>query len=263
MDAIRRAGLHLVALHPERFLGRGIRNLIAEQPRGVVMMDFPGQTDQTRRWAEALRDAGIATVLNGGSPELEGFDRVVSDHEAGAYQLANWLVAQGRRRILPLWVEPGTGYWFPQRQAGYERAMREAGLPVLAPLIMPNFPECKSLRDFEAGSRLLAGYLIEYLNSELPVDAIMAATDNDVFGVAAACRLFGKNSDDVAVVGYDDYWRESPMRQWESAMPLATVDKRNREMGHELVQLLLERLDNQLPVAPQCRVVPPQLVITS
>lgn len=67
---------------------------------------------------------------------------------------------------------------------------------------------------------------------------------------------------DVDIVGYDNYWAECEERAVESAFPLATVDKCNPELGGELVHLLMERIEGQLPDEAQCRMVTPRLVVT-
>ena len=73
----------------------------------------------------------LPVVVNDDGPTLSQYDRVISDHEIGAYELTSWLLGQGRRRILPLWGVDRERYWVKMREAGYQRAMREAGLEPL------------------------------------------------------------------------------------------------------------------------------------
>ena len=65
----------------------------------------------------------------------------------------------------------------------------------------------------------------------------------------------------MLVVGYDNYWSDVPERQFESAPPAATVDKRNLETGRTLVELLEQRVTGQLSAEPQHRVVEPELLV--
>ena len=253
--AVREAGLDVLTVHPERFCREIAERVAADRPHGVIVPDF-NQHDRIVACAELARECGMNVVAYGDDPELATFDRVTSDHEAGAYELTRWLIGQGRRRILNVWPAPATLYWFPERRAGYERAMREAGLPVLEPVLVP-----LAEGDHAFLSRLWAGHLIESLQGEGAVDAIMLVSDGHSDIVADACRCFGKVPNrDVAIVGYDNYWADLPEVPSATA-PLATVDKLNIESGTQLVRLLLDRGAGRLPAAPQRVVVAPRLVI--
>jgi DNA-binding LacI/PurR family transcriptional regulator len=203
-------------------------------------------------------------VVYGGAPELEAYDRVLSDHEAGSYELTRFLIAQGRRRLLNVWTAPATGYWFAKRRAGYERALHEAGLEPLPDLIVPPFIPAHGRRDaFERAVRQMASFFIEPFSASPPVDALLMATDIDALGAAAACRLFHKvPNEDVAIAGYDDFWLDCEETQFESCPPL-TMNKRDAEMGEALVQLLLDRTSGKLPDSPQSRLIKPRLVEAS
>jgi len=82
-----------------------------------------------------------------------------------------------------------------------------------------------------------------------------------VFTVAAACRLMKKEPGrDVLVVGYDNYWEACVERRWEDFTPSATVDKRNHDLGAEMVKLMFERSEGRLPREPQLRVLEPRVI---
>lgn len=255
LDAIRRAGWHGLALHPARLQGADVSRILADPPRGAIATDLP--RDQMGELLAGLQKAGTKVVIYGEWPD---FDRVTSDHEVGAHAVTQFLIERGRRRILQTAVAPATGYWFAARRAGYERAMNEAGLKALPMLTTPKFPVGDEAV-FADGVRHLSGYLIEHLSGENRVDAIMASTDADVFGLAAACRVFGLNpNQDVLIAGYDNYWAEWPARQFEDFAPIVTVDKSNAEIGAAMVELALARIEGHLPQQPQRRVVAPRLI---
>ena len=98
-------------------------------------------------------------------------DAVTSDHEAGSYALTKWLISQGRKRILRFWQLAVSGPsevqpWLTQRNAGYERAMRECGVEPLpaVEIFDPGYHNFNNTEeDFKLQSRLMAGYLVEHL----------------------------------------------------------------------------------------------------
>jgi DNA-binding LacI/PurR family transcriptional regulator len=154
-------------------------------------------------------------------------------------------------------------YWLTARQIGYERAMREAGLAPLPPSELPpiTVPDADERR-FRLATRTFAGHLFEPLQGAQGADALMVHTDGDALICAAACRLLGRRvHEDVTIVGYDNYWRESPLRRLTPEAPAATVDKLNRQIGAELVRVLLEH--DAAPATPILRLVKPRLVTTA
>ncbi len=64
------------------------------------------------------------------------------------------------------------------------------------------------------------------------------------------------------VVGYDNYYSDSPERAFEPCPPAATIDKCNQRIGADLVDLLLERLDAPADAQPVRRLVEPELIVT-
>jgi DNA-binding LacI/PurR family transcriptional regulator len=107
----------------------------------------------------------------------------------------------------------------------------------------------------------VAGFVATSLGGTEPVDGILALTDFDASLIAGACRLLGKIPNrDVAIVGYDDVW-DTEERAWEPSRPLATMDKRNAEIGKAAVELLNDRFEGRLQGAPTMRALQPRLVV--
>lgn len=265
MQAVHACGWHGIYLQPSLLTDMDLHDLVAERPRGVIITDMSARTEEALIWATALRDAGIPVVIYDGAAVLSDFDRVVSDHEDGYYQLTKWLIGQGRRRIMPMWWRSSiAGYWYLARCGGYARAMLEAGLQPLPILDVPNLT--RTADDLHAWLRVCTEHFAEYLKGPLsgdnPVDALMMDSDGSVPAAAAACRKLGfEPNNDVLIAGYDNYWADVAEYQWEPTAPAVTVDKQNLVLGAELVRLLKERMDGLLPAQAQCRVVRPQLVI--
>ncbi len=262
---ITRLGLHYMSINPGRFDGRLPEDLACIRPGGIIVPELHRGAQDCIRSVLALSAAGISVSAYGGDPELACVDRVTSDHEKGAYDLTRWLIEHGRRRILMMWDGPAeTDYWYAARRIGYERAMREAGCSPLPTLCTP--PISRHLPPVRAGfieeSRKLVGHLIDYIVPEPTIDAIACLTDGVVYLMAQAIRLCGKEPGrDIALVGYDNYGQASPDRVFFPGVLAATVDKQYAPIGEELVRLLMDRIAGRLPEAPQCRVIPPQLVV--
>jgi len=263
MQSVVHAGSHLFVLPDEHVAGGFADRVLASKPLGIII---PGVWPSAHAAVvDLLRRADerkVPVVIYGGEAEFASYDRVVSDHEAGAYELTRWLISKGRRRILNVWRSPADDYWYGGRISGFRRAMAEANLDAPEPILVPVIQRPFGSDEFRSQARIFAGHIVEHLVGPHPVDAIMACSDGIAFCIAAACRLCGKTPNvDVAIVGYDDYWSNSPEREIEIG-PMATIDKHNWEAGHELFRLLTARLNGELPDEPQCRVIAPSLVIT-
>ena len=247
-------GLDLVQL--DRMLSSGAGGLI------VPEVEIPGSHPEI--WAAHARAAGVPVVLFGDESGCETFDRVVPDHEAGAYELTRWLLSMGRHAIRMTTGYEKPSRWFLARKAGYERAMHEAGAETLSPIFCPEgiFSDFSAEASFRTKTQTVAGALAPLFLRGEPLDAIMNISDGTVAPTMAALKLLNKDPNrDVAVVGYDDYWDQSQERLFEGTPPLATVNKRNVEIGRELVKMLLDRRDGLLPSEPQRKMVAPVLKV--
>jgi len=266
---LRESDFHTLILQVDRMTPERVARLVSDRPAGVVLFQHFASAPATRALAEQFRAAHIPFVVHSDDKKLSGFDFVCSDHDDGAYRLTNHLIGRGCKRILRCWLVPADipleAPWLKAKTRSSERALRDAGLEVL-PLIEarcgmsePNLPPRES---FEHGVRLAAGYLMDYLQHGKTIDAIMAPSDYEGLCMAAACRKFGLDpGKDILVSGYDNCWADLEARQFETIPPCATVDKKNAEIGAELIHLLTERIHGTLPPEPQGRVIQPNLVI--
>jgi DNA-binding LacI/PurR family transcriptional regulator len=264
------AGYNLLVIHTDRVTPEHLDRVISGRPSGVIIPEVQDESERYH-WIEAIHAAGIHVVTFGDGDQLQAFDRVVSDHEAGSYMLTRLLIKRGCKRPLMLFTPGNSHYWVRQRRAGYERAMSEAGLETL-PLIVcgptsaPPNVEPDTPQAFDAIRRHYAGYLMDYIGplaKNKPIDAILAASDGDTFGIAGACRMLGAQpGKDVLIVGYDNYWRECHEMDCEPSIPIATIDQHNPRIGAELVQLLIDRESGSLPPGVVVRRVQPDLIQT-
>ncbi len=262
--AARQTGRHIITLDPRRALEEWRHGRLSGQPYGVLITAENQARTELQPVIQAFTAAKVPVVVYGDSPENGTFDRVTADHAAGCAQLTQWLIQQGRRRILPVWPEPRDLYWKVQRRQGYEQAMRQAGLEPLPTLWIPSTVVGLTTKQmgFQAFAHTLAGYLIPYLTGPEPVDALLAASDGNSVPLIAACRLFGRQPDrEVLIAGYDHYSADIPERAFEPAGPAVTIDKGNWQIGQALVELLAQRVQGTLPPEPQCRLIAPRLVV--
>jgi DNA-binding LacI/PurR family transcriptional regulator/DNA-binding transcriptional regulator YhcF (GntR family) len=267
-------GLNILTLMPASLAQEQLAQLVAGRPLGLILTHEVRDPSVRQRIIEACNAQRVPLVADGDGPELAEQDRVTSDHETGCYELTRWLLASGRRRILrfrPLANPPL--YWQTQRDAGYERAMHEAGIQ---PLPLAHFPELPSIHGhddrgltddaqtrFATTIRIIAGHLIEhYANPATAPDAIVAVTDADARLIGAALRLLGRTPQrDVLVTGYDNTWADDPEKIFEPTPPAATVDKNNHLVGEALANLLIDRVGGTLQPEPQRRLVTPRLIV--
>jgi DNA-binding LacI/PurR family transcriptional regulator len=263
LQRIETAGFHVVTLHPDRLNERGIEQLSGDPPIGVLIADLHASSPMTMLWASKLREQKIPVVLFADHVETNEFDCVASDHEDGAYELTKWLLSRGRKQILQVWPPSFDAVWAQQRRRGYEKALREAKLKPLPNVAMPKSPNVPGSREeFDAAVRFLAGYLAEHLSAKNSADALLMISDSYVEIAATASRLFGKTlHHDIDIAGYDNTWNLVPEFHAQTEPPSATVDKLNFQIGREMVELLLQRIENTLPAEPQRRIVKPQLIV--
>ena len=264
IEAIHETGCHLLSLNGTMLQESTISDLLHNRPKGVLATHVVSQAPGGQLILNKLAGAGLPVVAMGDSPGLAGLDRVTGDHAAGAYELARWLVTHGHRRILEIGCSPSSTYWVQARTAGYRRALREAGLNPLPRVEVSNVEMREGVANREGFLRRVrqfAGFLAEQVLGAEPVDAIMAQNDFDAVLAIASLRLLGKVPNvDIGVVGYDDRW-DCEEREWEPVRPLATVDRRNVDVGREMARMLFERVSGQLGPGPQCWSVAPRLVV--
>lgn len=299
VDAVQSAGLHVVTLHPD-VEAQELQSLVRDRPYGVLVSAVLQENSLPLDLVRRLSEAQVPVVAYGASPEILRCDCVLSDHEEGAYQLTRFLIEKGRKRILQVCSFDEWPFWYQQRFAGYERAMKEAGLEVLKSVYIPdeqslsaskNIAFQADLRSNTSGvshstvSRLAsflsavevsredetifrrdvktcAGHLWEFLSGPDAVDALMMVTDRNVYLGAAICRMMGKDpNSDVLITGYDNYFGDCEEKLLEPFTPAATVDKNNQLIGATMAQLLFDRIEHRLDTGPQTRFIAPSLIV--
>lgn len=268
--SIEAAGMHAMGIHPSRVLEMGIDQFLTHPPAGLLVVDEVAAGSQVHTLLKAVKGI-LPVVVHGAVPDMEDYDRVITDHYAGGKALTRWLIERGRRKILRVWLSDSNHYWLDRRSEGYVDGMREAGLEPLPVLRVPagdrfsavllNTPPDAQPKVWNDQVRHIAGYLIDWFaDPHQRPDAVMCMTDGHCVHVAAALRVFGiEPGRDVLLTGYDNNWHLVPYLRFESARPAATVEKHNAQCAQAMVQMLLDRIAGKLPPEPQCQCVAHEL----
>ena len=241
-----------------------LQRIIESRPLGVAAYQDVSLPTTSISVLKRLYEVGVPVVVYGYGEELKQFDTVESDQESGSYQLARFLIDRGRRHILRFWeLDPKTrDYpdWLQGRDAGFEKAIAESGLTAMAPLLAHKMPFYIGTKgEFEIQVNYTVGLLARILAAHPQIDAIMSVSDGLVCTLAEACHMFGR--DDIDIVGYDNLWSTCAEQQWREFRPLATVDKRNEQMGREMVKLLMDRINGRTGDEPRHVMVEPEFVL--
>lgn len=200
--------------------GTLIDDTLARRPQCVLSI---AQLSDTER--EQLRAKGIPFVVFDPTSELpDDVPYVGATNWRGGRSAVQHLIGLGHRRIAMI-TGPEDVLCCRARQAGYESAMKSAGLPV-----RPDHVVVAQLTR-EDGSTAARGLLAL---PERPT-AIFASNDLQALGVYQAAREAGlRIPQDLSVIGFDDL----PVVAWADP-PLTTVHQPLTEMAAAATELAL------------------------
>lgn len=175
------------------------------------------------------------------------------DDFGGAYKAAQHLIEKGHRRIAVATLGPREdGIIIPsfeRRMAGYEQAVRDAGLPP------------STLRPVFTRGLLSKGYhnFKKIWELEPRPTAVLCVSDVRALGILAGARKAGVSvPDDLAVVGFDDLPEAA-----ESMPPLTTVQVETETRVRRAVDTLLKLINEEIGEddAPGLDITPTHLII--
>ena len=179
--------------------------------------------------ASRLRAAGIEAAPI--EFPYEGFSSVEIDNEAGGRLAAEYLLAQGHRRLGFVGDADPPDFAIrnsERRLAGYRAAIEGAGLSLPDEYIGLAVHGLETAR--QQGHRLL--------DLSEPPTAIFAQSDTQAMGVLRVARAAGiANPRDLAIVGFDDV-------EVAEYVGLTTIRQPLEESGRVAVELLLARLSD-------------------
>jgi DNA-binding LacI/PurR family transcriptional regulator len=232
--------LVLVIAQSERQRERLERYLLNGHVDGVVLVSLHGRDPLPRQ----LVAAGVPTVLVGRPVDEIDVAYVDADNKGGSEAAVRHLLERGRTRIATI-AGPQDMSVGRDRLAGYEAALRGAGLPVDPALVgEADFSE-------EGGAKAM----LDLLARQPHLDAVFAASDLMAAGVLRALRGAGRRvPDDVALVGFDDLATSQ-----HTDPPLTTVRQPLADMGREMTRMLLATIAGEEP--DPVVIMPTELVV--
>ena len=258
------AGKHVMFLASEVLSDADIDSFFRSPPAGMVVTSSANDRPIALHALARCREAHVPAVVYGNAPELRSFDRVYTDHRAGARMLTEWLLKRGCRHIMPFFPHPPINYWMNERLEGYSEAMRAARLkphPCVALGDMELRVHAQGERRFSIFRALAMSKIVE-LRGKGGVDALLCLSDEWVPPVIAAIRDLGLEPNrDILVAGYDNIVRNNDLGDFEKTRPIVTIEKHNERSAADLAALLLARMDGKLPPEPQARTHDQELVV--
>ncbi|GHO82131.1 LacI family DNA-binding transcriptional regulator [Dictyobacter formicarum] len=229
-------------------ISRVVEDIAYAQGFTVLLCNTDEDANKESIYLQLMRDTNVAGVIfsptrqTAASLSQQRFDfpivmvdRVVADFEAdtvlldnveAAYRLATHLINNGFKRIGAIFGETSsTGL---ERQQGYEQALRQHGLPVLAEYIKHTQP------------RVEAGYAAATALMKLPhpPEAILTSNSLTMEGALQAIRAANLSlPEDMALVGFD----ETP---WTMLVQpsITIIAQPTYEIGKIAAELLIQRI---------------------
>lgn len=195
--------------------------------RGVdgVFMVVGDEISDDRPLRDELKRIPVPVVMVDRAIEGLACDKVMFDHELGGYMATRYLLDQGHRRIACI-VNARRSITGRRRLAGYERALREADVPIDSRL------EFESEYYIESAYEAAAGVLAT------DVTAIFASSDNIALGLLKRLHEVGKRvPEDYSMVSYDNSAADV---LFEPA--LTAIDQDPGELAEHALELMLNAL---------------------
>jgi LacI family transcriptional regulator len=202
-----------------------IRVLMEKRIDGLILVSSGSDEDLSMLLANEV----IPKVLVDREVTGVAADLIEADHVQGAYEATRYLISLGHKRIACV-AGPDTLLPSGGRVAGYQRALKEAGITVCDDFVVHS--DFTSEGGFNAFQKLLT------LDSK--PTAIFASNDlMAIGGICAANQAGVKIPQDLSVIGYDDIALAS-----FSTPPLTTIAQPKYQIGQLTAKTLVERISN-------------------
>ena len=233
-----------VDLSDGRKCGALMRTMCRQKPRAIVC-GTPNLDDESLAELYRYHDGGGVVVYYDQFMDYR-FDKVVFDRSENTYEAARHLVQLGHRDIA-LHVNGSRGDSMRSRESGFERALKEGGLPV-----QEQWLHWGGM--YERGGAELAQW---FLGLKPRPTAICIVNDiSAVAFIAEIGRAGVKVPGDLSVMGHDNL----DIARY-TTIPLSTVSHPVAEISRQVVEILNSRLDGTYNGPPRLWLVQGKLHI--
>jgi len=209
---------------------------IAEDPQGAGLIIWYLGGHRNLEALQAVRDAGVPMVFVDRLPPSDFVSDFVGTHNAAAAQRGvQHLIEQGHRNIALISnIEPVSSV--QEREEGYKRALRDAGIP---------FRDEYVIRDLVDGPEGADSALNSCLNLDEPPTAIFAVNDHIALQVCDALRERKISiPHQMSVVGFDGLLRWVPGGGY-----LTTLLQDFEQIGRLAAEMVTQRMATGTPHA--------------
>jgi DNA-binding LacI/PurR family transcriptional regulator len=250
---------------------RTIQNIAAEQNYDVLISNTDHLLTYERRFFEAMMrrpvDGMILVPYHLGDEDLDELlqrtgspisvlgqqfhhpevDVVSGDDETALYEAIHWLIHEKQHERIGFLGADATFSISIRRQQGYERALREANLPLE--------PDWMQYGEFTADS----GYRMMRSLLELPIRPTAVFACNDIIAIGALNAVLDSGLEvprDIAIMGFDNVPEASLVRP-----KLTTIAQYPAEIGQRLAETIFDRIHGEAVQAGRRFTVPLKLIV--
>lgn len=254
--------MELLILDCDHSTAREAAYLDSLEDRGVSgALVWPYAPPANREHVDILRQRGIPIVLLDRGYEGLTVPMVGVDNMAGAFEVTQYLIRCGHRRIGHITVDQAGRSYVPavaNREKGFRSALAATGLSVSdayvqrVPLkLVEESMTSQAVRDifaYEAMHHLLT----------LPEPPTAVFLLNDLFAPSCLRAISTQGlrvPEDIAIAGFDNDFEAG-----EFAVPLTSYAQPGREIGRMAGELLKQMLDGQIPKETE-NLIPGRLIV--
>ena len=198
---------------------------------GIIFNGYPIK-QETVDYLDRLK---IPYVITWEKPENPDIPFVAFDNAKGGFNVANYLLCLGHRRIGMITAHFKISTRAYKRYLGFRAALEQMNVPCDESLVIQK--DYTVMEGREAASRLLAG--------SDPPTAIVCGNDLLAMGAMAAAKEAGLTvGKDLSITGFDDLEMSSTLNP-----PLTTVRIPACQMGKKAAELLVDTIEKGTRIA--------------
>lgn len=218
-----------------------MRDIDGLRPEGILVSEIEGP--ELISYVMRMQARGVPVVGLDFMPGVD-VDQVYIDREAAGYLPAKRLIDLGHRRIAYA-ISEGPGWHISHRKAGFQRALREAGIEPSDDNVIPLG---RTRNYYEAGAEVVRSGTI----ARGGYTAVAALSDQVAAGILCASLEAGiRVPGDLSLIGAEGL----PEAEF-TAVPLTTAAFPMREVADRAVAFLVERIAGHNGPARSVKVSP-------